>query len=131
MKHILLWNCRGLGSIPAVNALRCVVINEHPMLVFLQETKLKQGEMERVRRKLNLKGMVAMECEGEGRSRRGGLALLWHKEWEVKIQTCSLHHIDALVSSVIMTEWRFTGIYGWQEEGNKVKTSELIINLHA
>ncbi|XP_057247591.1 uncharacterized protein LOC130589950 [Beta vulgaris subsp. vulgaris] len=86
--------------------------------------------MERVRRKLNFKGMVAVDCEGEGRGRRGGLALLWHEEWEVKVQHFSLHHIDALIASAIMPEWRFTGIYGWPEEVNKVKTGELMVNLH-
>lgn len=49
MDNVLLWNCRRLESISVVNALRCIVINEHPFLVFLQETKLNKVEMEKVR----------------------------------------------------------------------------------
>ena len=126
MNHILLWNCRGLGSIPAVNALRRVVINEHPMMIFLQETKLKKGEMEHIRRKLKFKCMIAVDCEGEARSRRGGLALLWKEEWAVEICSYSMHHIDAMIRNVSMDEWRFTGVYGWPEESNKYQTGNLL-----
>lgn len=76
MSSTLSWNYRGLGSIPAINALRRVVINERPWLVFIQETKLHQAEMEHVRMKLKCKGMIAVECVGEGIRRKRGLALL-------------------------------------------------------
>lgn len=129
MSYVLLWNCRGLGSVPAVNALRRVVINEHPMLIFLQETKLKRGEMENIKRKLKYKCMIAVDCEGEARSRRGGLALLWKEEWTVDICSYSTHFIDAKIRSVGMDEWRFTGVYGWPEESNKYRTGEMIKDL--
>lgn len=77
MSNILSWNCRGLGSAPSVNALRRVVINENPQLVFLQETKLHQHEMEKVRSKLKFRGMLVVDCVGDGRRRKGGLGLLW------------------------------------------------------
>lgn len=74
-----------------------MVINQHPMLVFLQETKMKQGEMEGIRRKLNFKCMIVVDCVGEGRSRRGGLALLWKEEWCVDVKTYSKNHIDVMI----------------------------------
>ena len=49
MSHVLSWNCRGLESISAVNALRRVVIHEKPQLLFLQETKLHSYEMEKLK----------------------------------------------------------------------------------
>lgn len=45
MNNVLSWNCWGLGSIPTVNALRCVVINKQPQLVFIQEMKLHYAKM--------------------------------------------------------------------------------------
>ena len=130
MKHTLSWNCRGLGSIPAVNALRRIVINEQPSLVFLQETRMKQSEMENIRKKLHFKNMLVVNCEGEGRRRKGGLCLLWKEEWDVKIISFSTHHIDAEVVSDGREEWRFTGYYGWPEDVNKHKTGELMKMLY-
>ena len=129
MSHILSWNCRGLGSFPAVGALRRIVISEHPQLVFLQETKLKQAEMENVRQKCGMHGMIVVGCGGEGRRRRGGLAILWKKEWDVTVLSFSLNHIDVIVSSQGGSEWRFTGLYGYPEDENKVKTCELLNSL--
>ena len=36
---LLAWNCRGLGSVPAVRSLTDVVKVTDPVLVFLSETK--------------------------------------------------------------------------------------------
>ena len=126
MSNILAWNCRGLGSMPAVNALRRIVIHEKPHLVFLQETKLHQAEMERVRMKLKFKGMLAVDCEGDGRRRRGGISLLWTEECNVTVTSFSLHHIDVNIQIEGSTEWRLTGIYGYPEAENKKKTGELL-----
>ena len=129
MTHILSWNCRGLGSIPAGNALRRVVINERPGLVFLQETKLKHYEMDRIRMKIHFKNMIAVDCAGEGRKRSGGLALLWKDEWDVEVLSFSLHHIDTKIRGVGEVHWRFTGLYGWPEGENKSKTGDLMRQL--
>lgn len=94
---------------------------------FLQETKLKQGEMESIKRKLKFKCIV--DCVGEGRKRKGGLALLWQDEWCVTVSTYSKNHIDVTVTSIDMEEGRFTGICGWPEEGNKYKTGEFLMSL--
>ena len=126
MNHILSWNCRGLGSIPAVGALRRIVINEQPQLIFLQETKLKQVEMEKIKNKLRMDGMLVVDCGGEGRGRRGGLALLWKNEWQVSVTTFSMNHIDVVISCNGGDEWRFTGLYGFPEEENKHKTGVLL-----
>lgn len=77
--------------------MRCIVLHEKPQIVFLQETKLHQAETERVRMKLQFKGMLAVDCEGDGRRRRGGVGLLWTEECDVTIQSFSLNHIDALI----------------------------------
>lgn len=126
MIHILSWNCRGLGSPAAISAVRRVISSENPKLVFLCETKQKNHEMEIVRKKLKFDKMIAVDCEGVGRKRRGGLVLLWQNELNIQITTMSANHIDVLVEDSINGDWRFTGVYGHPEEENKVNTGALL-----
>ena len=127
--YTLSWNCRGLGNAPAKNVLKRIVLLEHPQLVFLSETRLKAHEMESIKQKIRRKNMLAVDCMGEGRRRRGGVALLWGEDLEVDIQTFSLNHIDAYIKSDEQGWWRFTGVYGYQEEEQKFKTGLLFDQL--
>jgi len=74
--RVLAWNCRGLGNPRAVRALRGLVKDEDPDIIFLSETKRKATEMERIRRRLGLSNRLCVDCSGERKSRSGGLALL-------------------------------------------------------
>nr|CCA66036.1 hypothetical protein [Beta vulgaris subsp. vulgaris] len=126
MNHILSWNCRGMGSPSALSALRRLLASENPQIVFLSETKLKSYEMESVKKKLKWEHMVAVDCEGECRKRRGGLAMLWRSEIKVQVMSMSSNHIDIVVGEEAQGEWRFTGIYGYPEEEHKDKTGALL-----
>lgn len=64
--------------------------------------------MERIKTKLKCSGMLAVGCMGEGRKRRGGVALLWRNDWDVDIQSYSHNHIDAVINNSEHNEWRFT-----------------------
>ncbi|XP_048494509.1 uncharacterized protein LOC125494761 [Beta vulgaris subsp. vulgaris] len=81
--------------------------------------------MEIVRKKLKIDRMI-VDCEGEGRKRRGGLVLCWKQEIDIRVTTFSQNHIDVRVIETDGTEWHFTGIYGFPEEENKVKTGALM-----
>lgn len=63
-----------------MSALRRLLASEGPQIVFLSETKLKSHEMENVKMKLKWEHLVAVDCVGEGRKRRGGLAMLWRSD---------------------------------------------------
>lgn len=106
-------------SIMAVNALKRVIIMENPHMVFLSETEL-------VKQKLKFQGALMVSCEGEGRRRRGGLALLWYGFLDVTIQSFSQNHIDAVVECLSSGGWRFTSIYGHPEDDQKHKTGTLL-----
>ncbi|MED6224664.1 hypothetical protein PIB30_086303 [Stylosanthes scabra] len=74
------------------------------------EPRRKAKEIGRLRRRGCLRNVVGVNCEGEGRSRVGGLAVLWEDSLKVEIITMSLNHIDM----VILKEgdekpWRSTG----------------------
>ena len=129
MMHILSWNCRGLGSPEAVNALRRIVVNEDPQVVFLQETKLHQHELERVKMKLKYSGLLVVGCEGQGRKHRGGLALVWKREVQVSVTSYLQNHIDVMMTYKGQPPWRYTGIYGHPEESKKGQTGELLRTL--
>ena len=113
MKHIMAWNCRGLGSPTALNALRRLVSSENLQIVFLSETKQKSHEMEQIKKKLKWEHLIAVDCAGEGRKRKGGLAILWRNEIQIQVMSFSQNHIDVMVDDGVSGEWRFTGIYGF------------------
>ncbi|MCI02340.1 hypothetical protein A2U01_0023372, partial [Trifolium medium] len=76
----LSWNCRGLGSPRAVQALLRLTRLENPQLVFLMETRLKVDEMERIRSRCGFSSCLSVACSGSGRDRAGGLSLLWQDQ---------------------------------------------------
>lgn len=127
--NVLSWNCRGLGNPKAKAALKRVVLQENPQLVFLQETKLYSDECERLKFQLKQHGMLAVGCRGEGKRRSGGLVLLWREDWSVSLLSYSANHIDVDVVSADGCEWRFSGFYGFPEESNKHLTCQLLQNL--
>ena len=109
-----------------MNALRRLISSENPHIGFLSETKLKQGEMDFVLKKLKIERKIAVDCEGEGRRRRGGLVLFWTQDVDIQVVSWSHNHIDVIVREADGFEWRFTGMYGFPEEENKVKTGALM-----
>jgi len=83
--------------------------------------------MDNIRRKLGHYNGIAVDSRG----RSGGVALLWEKSINVSLLSCSSNHIDVSVLDVGgQHAWRFTGVYGWAETQNKVKTCELLTAIH-
>lgn len=82
---VLAYNCRGLGNPRAVTALKGIVDEKDPDIVFLSETKLNHGETERVRKRLRFGNKIYVDCEGKGQQRRGGLAMLWKSHLELEL----------------------------------------------
>ncbi|KAL1293347.1 hypothetical protein AAHE18_19G066400 [Arachis hypogaea] len=112
--RIISWNCRGLGNPWTVRALSKLIRQKGPNLVFLMETRRKETEMMRMRYKGGLANVVAVDCEGEGRQRAGGLAVLWDNSIRVLIRSMSINHIDMEVEMMETEQrWRATGFYGW------------------
>ena len=83
-----------------------------PKLVFLSETKKSKAEMDNIL--FDSGDLFGIFVDSRGRA--GDLALLWDKNIDVDLLSCSFHHIDV---SVRLEEedntWRFSGIYGWPD----------------
>ena len=89
---ILGWNCRGLGNLRSVQALRELVQQWKPKIVFLMETKMKKYQMEKEKFKLGLLNGLIIPSVG----RSEGLAMLWGRNIKVEVQAIlgvSLMHL--------------------------------------
>ena len=62
-------------------------------MVFLIETKIKLWNVLKLKQKIDLPNMVAMDCEGKSR----GLALFCSQEVLIKVLSYSKGHIDAIM----------------------------------
>ena len=60
----------------------------------------------------------------------GGIALLWHDNMDIDIQTSFPHHIDALINKNGVA-WCFIGVYGHPETSRKGESWDLLHLLHA
>ncbi|KAK7250571.1 hypothetical protein RIF29_33087 [Crotalaria pallida] len=122
------WNCRGLGSPRAIRSLRKLLASERPNIVFLMETRKKVTELQ-VLRSLNNNSynMYAVDCNGSGRSRSGGLALLWNNSMNVTVSLSSLNHVDFSASFPGSDASFFIScIYGHPESSEKYRTWRLL-----
>ncbi|KAJ8423085.1 hypothetical protein Cgig2_020563 [Carnegiea gigantea] len=74
------------------------------------------------------------EFEGvysDSRGRAGGLALLWRKLIKVSLISNSFNHIDVELEDFgARDKWGFTGVYGWPESTQKLRTYELLKQLN-
>ena len=89
----LSWNCRGLGRPHAVLELKDLVQKHSPQFVFLMKTKAKDKFLKNFCRKLDLKNLFIVPRNNTG----GGLALYWKEGLNLKVQSSSPSHIDAIV----------------------------------
>ncbi|KAL5835447.1 hypothetical protein ACOSQ4_014944 [Xanthoceras sorbifolium] len=105
---ILCWNVQGLGNPRAFRALRNVVQNEKPLLIFLSETRIDSRNANRIKCGLSFQCCFSVDRSGLG----GGLMLLWRDSVDVSVQSFTKGHIDSFVRGTDGSHWRFTGFYG-------------------
>ena len=123
---ILAWNCRGMGSAPAVRALTDEVKGCNPMLVFLAETKANRNRIKGLQRKLGLTQGIMVPTDGQS----GGLAMLWKEGFDVHFKNCSNTHIDVVVCEGNGTQpWWATGFYGHLDSGMRPISWNLLESL--
>ncbi|KAF7824555.1 reverse transcriptase [Senna tora] len=93
-----------------IRALRDLVSQTKPQVVFLMETKAKRKKMDNVRRRMGFDFGVYVDAIG----RSGGLAVLWKKEINIHViqQNKNFMHMKAKLNN---KEVLLTGVYGHPE----------------
>lgn len=87
---LLCWNCQRLGSPLIVQALRAIVAQEKPKVIFLSETKKQEGFIHHICKRLKFQHFYIVKPIGIG----GGLALLWMKEVSISVYSATDDFID-------------------------------------
>ena len=106
---LLSWNCRGLGNLRTVKALKKAVNKEEPNIIFLMETKSNREWMEQVKDQCKMKHGLIVPSDGS----KGGLAMLWKEGIKVEVKTYFQEHIDVWVERGWNgSHWHLTGFYG-------------------
>lgn len=127
---IIIWNYRGLGNPRAVRASLRLISLENPNVLFLMETQLKQEELRSIQHKSGFHFCHGMNCSGKGRDKAGDLALLWDDMKNLTITYFSINHVsDFIMEESDDQKGFFNGVYGFLEEQNKRRTSQLIQDL--
>ncbi|XP_057426426.1 uncharacterized protein LOC130719838 [Lotus japonicus] len=124
---IISWNCRGLGNRPTVRALQGLIHSEAPDVVFVMETKLSSSELLHHRGMGGLSGIFPVSCAGGGKSRSGGLGLLWREEIQIGVIHASLNHILFNITHPVTSDvMQIMAVYGFPEERFKARTWDLV-----
>ncbi|XP_021759621.1 uncharacterized protein LOC110724507 [Chenopodium quinoa] len=121
----LCWNCRGLANSRAVRALRKWCNPLVPDILFLSETKINKIIAENKKHQLGFQYSFSVSSVGLS----GGLCIYWNDSIDFSLVSYSQNHICGDVKTDSGTCWRFVGLYGWPETGNKCKTWTLIRTL--
>ncbi|XP_024200181.1 uncharacterized protein LOC112203446 [Rosa chinensis] len=102
---LLSWNCRGIYNDATTRALKDLISQNRPQIVFLCETKIsREGDFENLRKTLGFVNAKAVFSEGQA----GGLGLFWNDDVHLNVGTTSAHHMDAVVIEESGSpSWRF------------------------
>ena len=125
---VLAWNCRGVGTPPAIRTLTEEVKNQNPVVVFLSETKANTERMKGFQQKIGLTQGIIVPSDGMS----GGLAMLWREGTDIRFKSCSHLHIDVVVHGESKGgPWRISGFYGHPDTSKRQSSWQLIEALHA
>ena len=103
---VLAWNCRGLGTPPAIRTLIEEVRKLNPVVVFLAETKANTNRMKGFQQKIGFTQGIIVPSDGLS----GGLAMLWREGTDIRFKSCSHSHIDVVVHGESKNgPWRISG----------------------
>uniref|UniRef100_A0A803NWY4 Reverse transcriptase n=1 Tax=Cannabis sativa TaxID=3483 RepID=A0A803NWY4_CANSA len=114
---LLSWNCRGLGQARAVEALRGLVLNKNPDVLFLMETKVKSVRMSNIWRRLGFFNAIVVEAEGSS----GGLCLCWKFGIDVVNLGADKSAITVRFANILnKPAWNGIFVYGPPVRGDRV-----------
>ena len=123
---ILAWNHRGVGTASTNRAIRELICESNPEVVFLSETKSKTPRLGKINSKLKF---VDFQCvEPSGRS--GDLALFCRLGVDLEVVYSDINLIAALIySDPPNSPWLLFAIYGPCKSNTKMTFWRMIENM--
>ena len=120
------WNCRGAGRASTVRALKELIHESDPDIVFLSETKIKSMRINKICDRLKFVDSWCVDADGL----LGGLALFWRLGVELEVVFSNKNMIMALVySDPPEAPWLLFAIYGPIQRSKKEKFWGLLENM--
>uniref|UniRef100_A0A803P3A5 Endonuclease/exonuclease/phosphatase domain-containing protein n=1 Tax=Cannabis sativa TaxID=3483 RepID=A0A803P3A5_CANSA len=123
--NIISWNARGLGSKRAFRSLSLLVKQNRPTLLYIMESKLPVGALNKFAS--SLKFPNGLEVPRVGLS--GGLLLLWTHDVDVTLLSYNISHFHCYLKFPNFNAFTFTAFYGAPHARNKLHSWHLIDRL--
>lgn len=82
-----------MGNPRSIHRIQCILKDLCPQVVFFIETKLDNGRMEKVRKRMGFVNGIDIQVVGS----RYGLSLGWKQDCSISLQRMSDSHIDMIV----------------------------------
>jgi hypothetical protein len=111
-----------------MRALKKLIANNQPDMIFLMETKLLEPQFKFLHMYRDTYNYHTIDCSISGGGRAGGLVIIWnHCTLSLSIMNFDMNYIDCVISSPQHpNSWRATDIYGYPKGQNKFLTCQLI-----
>lgn len=121
---ILCWNCRGICNDTTTRALKDLISQTRPSIIFLCETKISTIKgFKKLKHQLGFPH--AQEVLSDGSS--GGLGLFWTDEVVLHVRDSSPRFIDMEIGGGPSDPiWRLTGFYGYPHTNDRDLSWQLI-----
>lgn len=119
----LIWNGQRINNSFTVKALQDRCWRERPNMVFLKESMVDKGKLERMRNKCGFTEGLSLD------SARNSWGIdLWWRDMNVTLVSFSTRHtlVDVREESDNPRSWYACEVYGWPDRPNKLRTWELI-----
>ncbi|XP_062014050.1 uncharacterized protein LOC133730487 [Rosa rugosa] len=101
--EVLAWNCRGLNNSASLQALKLLIQQQKPSIIFLSETKVDDWNyLNDLRLQIGYLNYEAVFSEGQS----GGVALFWGDGLDIRFRSKSRNHVD--VEDVVRQGWEMT-----------------------
>ena len=122
----LAWNCRGAGRASIVRALKELIRESNPDIIFLSETKIKSTRINKICDRLKFVDSWCVDADGLS----GGLALFWRLGVELEVVFSNKNMIVASdYSDPPEAPWLLFAIYGPIQRSKKEKFWGLLENM--
>ena len=125
--NVISWNCRGLGNVKAVPALKDLVRVYKPDIVILNDTLVHNNKIAGLCYSLSFDNHFSVDRIGRSR----GLAILWRNSIDCSLINYSQNFINLSIKDQVIGNWRLTTFYGYPDTERRRDSWDLLRSLSA